>query len=167
MDGIMTEGTTTTDAAVGGAMTTTEIMSVLPHRYPFLLVDRVLELVEGERILALKNITGNEDVFNGHFPGAPIFPGVLMIEALAQASGILGFRTTNTTADDGKLYLFAGVDKARFKRPVTPGDQLMLESRVIAVKRNIWRFQTRATVNNKLVCEATLLCAYQDRDKVK
>ncbi len=163
----MTEGTTISDAAVGGAMTTTEIMSVLPHRYPFLLVDRVLELVEGERILALKNITGNEDVFNGHFPGAPIFPGVLMIEALAQASGILGFRTTNTTADDGKLYLFAGVDKARFKRPVTPGDQLMLESRVIAVKRNIWRFQTRATVNNKLVCEATLLCAYQDRDKVK
>jgi|TARA_B110000977_G_scaffold191177_1_gene262935 3-hydroxyacyl-[acyl-carrier-protein] dehydratase len=167
MDGIMTEGTTISDAAVGGAMTTTEIMSVLPHRYPFLLVDRVLELVEGERILALKNITGNEDVFNGHFPGAPIFPGVLMIEALAQASGILGFRTTNTTADDGKLYLFAGVDKARFKRPVTPGDQLMLESRVIAVKRNIWRFQTRATVNDKLVCEATLLCAYQDRDKVK
>jgi len=167
MDGIMTEGTTITDAAVGGAMTTTEIMSVLPHRYPFLLVDRVLELVEGERILALKNITGNEDVFNGHFPGAPIFPGVLMIEALAQASGILGFRTTNTTADDGKLYLFAGVDKARFKRPVTPGDQLMLESRVIAVKRNIWRFQTRATVNDKLVCEATLLCAYQVRDKVK
>jgi 3-hydroxyacyl-[acyl-carrier-protein] dehydratase len=167
MDGIMTEGTTISDAAVGGAMTTTEIMSVLPHRYPFLLVDRVLELVEGERILALKNITGNEDVFNGHFPGAPIFPGVLMIEALAQASGILGFRTTNTTADDGKLYLFAGVDKARFKRPVTPGDQLMLESRVIAVKRNIWRFQTRATVNDKLVCEASLLCAYQDRDKVK
>jgi len=91
MDGIMTEGTTTPDAAVGGAMTTIEIMSVLPHRYPFLLVDRVLELVEGERILAMKNITGNEDVFNGHFPGAPIFPGVLMIEALAQASGILGF----------------------------------------------------------------------------
>ena len=157
MDGLMTEGTTTTSAtAVGGAMTTIEIMSVLPHRYPFLLVDRVLELVEGERILAMKNITGNEDVFNGHFPGAPIFPGVLMIEALAQASGILGFRTTNTTADDGKLYLFAGVDKARFKRPVTPGDQLMLESRVIAVKRNIWRFQTRATVNDKLVIDCEI-----------
>jgi 3-hydroxyacyl-[acyl-carrier-protein] dehydratase len=167
MDGIMAEGTPTTPAVVGGALNITEIMSILPHRYPLLLVDRVLELVEGERILAYKNITSNEDVFNGHFPGAPIFPGVMIVEALAQASGILGFRTTNTTADDGKLYLFAGVDKARFKRPVTPGDQLMLESRVVAVKRNIWRFQTRATVNDKLVCEATLLCAYQDRDKVK
>jgi len=147
-------------------MNINEIMNILPHRYPFLLVDRVLELMEGERILAYKNITGNEEVFNGHFPGAPIFPGVLMIEALAQASGILGFKTTGTTADDGKLYLFAGVDNARFKMPVVPGDQLMLESQVLAVKRHIWRFQTRATVNGKLACEATLLCAYQDRDKV-
>ena len=147
-------------------MNINEIMNILPHRYPFLLVDRVLELVEGERILAYKNITGNEEVFNGHFPGAPIFPGVLMIEALEQASGILGFKTTGTTADDGKLYLFAGVDNARFKMPVVPGDQLMLESQVLAVKRHIWRFQTRATVNGKLACEATLLCAYQDRDKV-
>ena len=161
MDETMTENNGT-----DGALTVTEIMNILPHRYPFLLVDRVLELVEGERILAMKNITGNEDVFNGHFPGAPIFPGVMIIEALAQASGILGFKTTNTTADDGKLYLFAGVDKARFKKPVTPGDQLMLESQVVAVKRNIWRFQTRATVNDKLVCEATLLCAYQDRDSL-
>lgn len=153
--------------ASNGAMDITQIMAVLPHRYPLLLVDRVLELIEGERILAYKNITGNEDVFNGHFPGAPIFPGVMIIEALAQASGILGFRTTNTTADDGKLYLFAGVDKVRFKMPVVPGDQLMLASEVVAVKRHIWRFQTRATVNGKLACEATLLCAYQDRDKVK
>ena len=148
------------------AININEIMNILPHRYPFLLVDRVLELVEGERILAYKNITGNEEVFNGHFPGAPIIPCVLMIEALAQASGILGFKTTGTTADDGKLYLFAGVDNARFKMPVVPGDQLMLESQVLAVKRHIWRFQTRATVNGKLACEATLLCAYQDRDKV-
>ena len=148
-------------------MNITEIMAVLPHRFPFLLVDRVVELVKGEKIVAYKNITGNEDVFNGHFPGAPIFPGVMIVEALAQASGILGFVTTDTTADDGKLYLFAGVDKVRFKMPVVPGDQLMLESEVVTVKRNIWRFQTRATVNDKLVCEATLLCAYQDRDKVK
>jgi 3-hydroxyacyl-[acyl-carrier-protein] dehydratase len=149
-----------------GAMNITEIMNVLPHRYPFLLVDRVVELVKGEKIVAYKNITGNEEVFNGHFPGAPIFPGVMIVEALAQASGILGFVTTDTTADDGKLYLFAGLDKVRFKAPVVPGDQLMLESEVVAVKRHIWRFQTRATVNGKLVCEATLLCAYQDRDKV-
>ena len=148
-------------------MNITEIMAVLPHRYPFLLVDRVVELVKGEKIVALKNITGNEEVFNGHFPGAPIFPGVMIVEALAQASGILGFVTTDTTADDGKLYLFAGLDKVRFKAPVVPGDQLMLESEVVAVKRHIWRFQTRATVNGKLVCEATLLCAYQDRDKVQ
>lgn len=147
-------------------MNITEIMDVLPHRYPFLLVDRVTELVKGEKIVAYKNITGNEEVFNGHFPGAPIFPGVMIVEALAQASGILGFVTTDTTADDGKLYLFAGLDKVRFKAPVVPGDQLMLESEVVAVKRHIWRFQTRATVNGKLVCEATLLCAYQDRDKV-
>jgi 3-hydroxyacyl-[acyl-carrier-protein] dehydratase len=147
-------------------MNITEIMDVLPHRYPFLLVDRVTELVKGEKIVAFKNITGNEEVFNGHFPGAPIFPGVMIVEALAQASGILGFVTTDTTADDGKLYLFAGLDKVRFKAPVVPGDQLMLESEVVAVKRHIWRFQTRATVNGKLVCEATLLCAYQDRDKV-
>mgnify|MGYP001598099028 FL=1 len=147
-------------------MNITEIMAVLPHRYPFLLVDRVTELVKGEKIVAYKNITGNEEVFNGHFPGAPIFPGVMIVEALAQASGILGFVTTDTTADDGKLYLFAGLDKVRFKAPVVPGDQLMLESEVVAVKRHIWRFQTRATVNGKLVCEATLLCAYQDRDKV-
>ena len=147
-----------------GALTVTEIMNILPHRYPFLLVDRVLELVEGERILAMKNITGNEDVFNGHFPGAPIFPGVMIIEALAQASGILGFKTTNTTADDGKLYLFAGVDKVRFKRPVVPGDKLMLASEVEAVKRNIWRFKTSATVDGEVCCAATLLCAYRDRE---
>jgi 3-hydroxyacyl-[acyl-carrier-protein] dehydratase len=162
---MMTENNMNKEAS--GALDINQIMQILPHRYPLLLVDRVLELVEGERILAYKNITTNEDVFNGHFPGAPIFPGVMMIEALAQASGILGFKTTNTTADDGKLYLFAGVDKVRFKRPVTPGDQLMLESRVVAVKRNIWRFETRATVDGKRACEATLLCAYQDRDKVQ
>mgnify|MGYP003989325931 FL=1 len=141
-------------------MNINEIMALLPHRYPLLLVDRVLELVPNERILAYKNISVNEEVFNGHFPGAPIFPGVLTIEALAQASGILGFASTNTTADDGKLYLFAGVDKVRFKRTVVPGDQLMLSSEVEAVKRNIWRFRTTATVDGEIACQATLLCAY-------
>jgi len=145
-------------------MNVNEIMALLPHRYPLLLVDRVLELVPNERILAYKNISVNEEVFNGHFPGAPIFPGVLTIEALAQASGILGFASTNTTADDGKLYLFAGVDKVRFKRTVVPGDQLMLSSEVEAVKRNIWRFRTKATVDDEIACQATLLCAYRDRE---
>ncbi|MBT3529231.1 MAG: 3-hydroxyacyl-ACP dehydratase FabZ [Porticoccaceae bacterium] len=145
-------------------MNINEIMALLPHRYPLLLVDRVLELVPNERILAYKNISVNEEVFNGHFPGAPIFPGVLTIEALAQASGILGFASTNTTADDGKLYLFAGVDKVRFKRTVVPGDQLMLSSEVEAVKRNIWRFRTTATVDGEIACQATLLCAYRDRE---
>lgn len=145
-------------------MNINEIMALLPHRYPLLLVDRVLELVPNERILAYKNISVNEEVFNGHFPGAPIFPGVLTIEALAQASGILGFASTNTTADDGKLYLFAGVDKVRFKRTVVPGDQLMLSSEVQAVKRNIWRFRTTATVDGEIACQATLLCAYRDRE---
>ena len=145
-------------------MNINEIMALLPHRYPLLLVDRVLELVPNERILDYKNISVNEEVFNGHFPGAPIFPGVLTIEALAQASGILGFASTNTTADDGKLYLFAGVDKVRFKRTVVPGDQLMLSSEVEAVKRNIWRFRTKATVDGEIACQATLLCAYRDRE---
>ena len=145
-------------------MNINEIMALLPHRYPLLLVDRVLELVPNERILAYKNISVNEEVFNGHFPGAPIFPGVLTIEALAQASGILGFASTNTTADDGKLYLFAGVGKVRFKRTVVPGDQLMLSSEVEAVKRNIWRFRTSATVDDEIACQATLLCAYRDRE---
>ena len=145
-------------------MNINEIMGLLPHRYPLLLVDRVLELVPNERILAYKNISVNEEVFNGHFPGAPIFPGVLTIEALAQASGILGFASTNTTADDGKLYLFAGVDKVRFKRTVVPGDQLILSSEVEAVKRNIWRFRTTATVDGEIACQATLLCAYRDRE---
>lgn len=143
-----------------------EIMDLLPHRHPFLLIDRVLEVTPGESILAYKNISISEDVFNGHFPGAPIFPGVMIIEAMAQASGILGFITSKQKATDGKLYLFAGVDKARFKRPVVPGDQLMITSKIEAVKRNIWKFGCSATVDGKKVCDATLLCAYQDRDSV-
>ncbi|MEC7455870.1 MAG: 3-hydroxyacyl-ACP dehydratase FabZ, partial [Pseudomonadota bacterium] len=110
--------------------------------------------------------TINEEVFNGHFPSNPIFPGVLTIEALAQVSGILGFASTNTNASDGKLYLFAGVDNVRFKRPVVPGDKLVLESEVKTVKRNIWRFQTQALVDDKIVCKAELLCAYTDKDEI-
>ena len=136
-----------------------EIKQRLPHRYPFLLVDRVVELEEGERILAYKNITANEDVFNGHFPNTPIFPGVMIIEAMAQAAGVLGFVTENKYADENALYLFAGVDAVRFKRQVIPGDRLMLEAEIDSVKRTIWRFKCRATVEGELACEATVLCA--------
>lgn len=141
-----------------------EIKEFLPHRYPFLLVDRVMELEPGERILAYKNISVNEAVFNGHFPQAPIFPGVMIIEALAQASGILGFSTVNKRPDEKTLYLFAGVDGVRFKRQVVPGDRLVLESHIDSVKRNIWKFKCRATVDEKLACEAQLLCALQELD---
>ena len=136
-----------------------EIKEYLPHRYPFLLVDRVTELVRGEYIVAYKNITANEEVFNGHFPQAPIFPGVMIIEALAQASGILGFSEDDEKPDENTLYLFAGVDNVRFRRQVVPGDQLTLESRLISKKRHIMKFQARALVDGKLACEAQLMCA--------
>ncbi len=141
-----------------------EIKEFLPHRYPFLLVDRVVELVPGEKIVAYKNITANEEVFNGHFPHTPIFPGVMIIEAMAQAAGILGFSTVDKRPDEKTLYLFAGVDDVRFKRRVVPGDRLMLEASIDSVKRNIWRFKCRATVDGQLACEARLLCALQELD---
>lgn len=136
-----------------------EIKEYLPHRYPFLLIDRVVELIEGESIIAYKNISINEDVFNGHFPQAPVFPGVMILEAMAQASGILGFKTMNKKPQDGSLYLFAGVDDARFKRQVVPGDRLQLESRVVSEKRGIWKFDCKATVDGVLAASAIILCA--------
>ena len=138
-----------------------EIKKLLPHRYPFLLVDRVVELELGKRIVAYKNITANEEVFNGHFPGESIFPGVMIIEAMAQAAGLLGFATVNKQPEDNALYLFAGVEGVRFKRPVVPGDRLMLEAAIDSTKRNIWRFKCRSTVDGQLTCEATILCALQ------
>lgn len=140
-------------------MNINEIKQRLPHRYPFLLIDRVEEIEPGKRIKAYKNITANEEVFNGHFPAAPIFPGVMIIEAMAQASGILGFVTEEKYADENALYLFAGVDGVRFKRQVVPGDKLVLEAEIDSVKRTIWRFKCRATVDDQLACEATIMCA--------
>lgn len=140
-------------------MDVNDIREYLPHRYPFLLVDRVVELIEGESIIAYKNITANEDVFNGHFPQAPIFPGVMIIEALAQASGILGFKTMNKKPQDGSIYLFAGADDVRFRRQVIPGDRLQLESRVLSEKRGIWKFECKASVDGALAASATILCA--------
>ncbi|MEX1034045.1 MAG: 3-hydroxyacyl-ACP dehydratase FabZ [Cellvibrionaceae bacterium] len=136
-----------------------EIKKYLPHRHPFLLVDRVVTLVPGEYIVAYKNITVNETVFNGHFPRAPIFPGVMIVEALAQASGILGFKTVGKTPEDGSVYLFAGADDVRFKRQVVPGDCLQLESHVLGDKRGIWKFDCKASVDGTLVTRATILCA--------
>lgn len=136
-----------------------EIIKYLPHRPPFLLIDRVLEIKEGESIIALKNVTMNETFFVGHFPDKPVMPGVLILEAMAQAAGVLAYKSTNTFAKDGTLYLFAGIDKARFRRVVEPGDQLRLEIKLARVKREIWKLEGTAHVDGKLACSAELTCA--------
>jgi 3-hydroxyacyl-[acyl-carrier-protein] dehydratase len=141
-----------------GAMDITEIMKFLPHRYPFLLVDRVLELVPNERIVALKNISMNEPQFPGHFPNHPVMPGVLMIEALAQAAGLLAFRSGGSEISPDMVVYFVGIDGARFKRPVLPGDQLRMEAQVLRVTRGIWKFAVKGTVEGQIACEAELMC---------
>ena len=140
-------------------MDVNEIQNYLPHRYPFLLVDRVTEFTSGETIKAYKNITYNEPYFMGHFPGHSVFPGVLIIEAMAQAAGILGFKSMDKTIHDGIMYYFVGSEKTRFKRPVVPGDRLDLEARVIRNKRSIWVFDCKSTVNGELVCATEITCA--------
>lgn len=137
------------------------LQQILPHRYPFLLLDRVLECTPGERVLALKNVTINEEFFQGHFPGKPIMPGVLILEALAQACGVLASETAQTSAAEGVILLFAGIDKARFKRPVVPGDQLLLSGVLSRRKRDIWCFSAEAKVGEELACRAELMCAIQ------
>jgi 3-hydroxyacyl-[acyl-carrier-protein] dehydratase len=136
-----------------------EIREYLPHRYPFLLVDRVLELELGKDITAIKNVTINEPYFNGHFPELPIMPGVLIIEAMAQAAGILGFKTVDKKPADGSIYMFVGADKMRFKRPVVPGDQLKLHAEILAVKRGIWKFACSSEVDGQMVAAGEVLCA--------
>ena len=136
-----------------------EIKNYLPHRYPFLLVDRVVELNLGESIVAYKNISFNEAWTQGHFPGTPIFPGVLMVEAMAQTAGILGFKTMDKTPADGSMYLFVGADKLRFRRPVVPGDRLMLRASILSSRRGIWKFEVSADVDEQLCASATILCA--------
>ncbi|MCM2972311.1 MULTISPECIES: 3-hydroxyacyl-ACP dehydratase FabZ [Larsenimonas] len=136
-----------------------EIREYLPHRYPFLLIDRVTELTTGESIVGYKNVSINEPFFNGHFPEHPIMPGVLIIEALAQAAGILGFKTVNKLPRDGYIYYLVGSDNVRFKRPVLPGDRLRLEATMIKARRGIWKFSCQAHVDDELVCEADIICA--------
>lgn len=135
------------------------IKQFLPHRYPFLLVDRVTELTPGEAVVGFKNITGNEELFNGHFPGQSIFPGVLMCEAMAQVSAILGFATSGNRPSEGYLYLFAGLDNVKFKKQVVPGDRLDLFSTLMSERRGIFKFNCRAEVDGQLVAMADIVCA--------
>lgn len=143
------------------------ILDHLPHRYPFLLVDRVLELEKGKRILAYKNVTINEPYFTGHFPYLPVMPGVLQIEALAQAAGILSFQTMGRMSDSGSVYYFVGIDNARFKHPVVPGDQLQLEVTITRISRSIWKYQGRASVDGNTTAEADLMCTLRDVEPTK
>jgi 3-hydroxyacyl-[acyl-carrier-protein] dehydratase len=135
-----------------------EIKALLPHRYPMLLVDRVLDYEPMKTLHAIKNVSINEPVFNGHFPELPIFPGVMILEALAQATGILGFKSTDGR-DENEMYLFASIDKAKFKKPVVPGDTMHLHVEFIKERRGMWKFYGEAKVDGKVVCSAELMCA--------
>lgn len=139
-----------------------QILKQLPHRYPFLLVDRVLELDKGKRIKALKNVTINEPFFVGHFPHRPVMPGVLMLEAMAQVAALLAFDTMGVTPDDKMVYYFAGIDGARFKRPVEPGDQLVMEVTLDRMKAGIFKFKGVTHVGDQVVCEAELMCTMRN-----
>lgn len=136
-----------------------EILEYLPHRYPFLLIDRVLEIEEGKRILALKNVTINEPFFPGHFPHHPVMPGVLIVEAMAQAAAILSFKSMGIKPDDDSVVYFAGIDSVRFKRPVVPGDQLQFDVQITQNKRNIYKYKGVARVDGAVSSEAELMCA--------
>lgn len=138
------------------------ILEYLPHRYPFLLIDRVLELEPGKRIVAIKNVTINEPYFVGHFPHIPVMPGVLMIEALAQAAGVLSFETLGRRSDASSVFYFVGIDGARFKRPVVPGDQLRLEVEILRFAKSISKFRGVATVDGVVAAEAELMCTLRE-----
>lgn len=144
-------------------MNVEEVMQYLPHRYPFLLVDRVLEMELGKRIVAIKNVTINEPFFPGHFPAHPVMPGVLILEALAQAAAILSFKTKNKLPEEHGVVYFAGIDNARFKRPVVPGDQLILKAEIIRHIKGIWKYSARAEVDGALAAEAELMATLRDK----
>lgn len=135
-----------------------EILNHLPHRYPFMLVDRVLSLEMGKEIVAIKNVSMNEPYFPGHFPYHPVMPGVLIVEAMAQAAAILSFKTMDTKPSDDSVYYFAGIDNVRFKKPVSPGDQLILKVSIERVLRGIWKYKGQALVDDVVVAEADMMC---------
>lgn len=139
-----------------------EILTYLPHRYPFVLIDRILEIEHSKRLVALKNVSINEPYFVGHFPEKPVMPGVLMIEALAQAGVVLAYFSTNSSPRDGKIFYFAGIENARFKRVVEPGDQLHLEVELLWEKRGIWKLNATARVEGEVACSAELLSAIRE-----
>jgi len=143
----------------GFSMDIRAVLAQLPHRYPFLLVDRVVECVPGKRIEAIKNVTINEPFFSGHFPGRPVMPGVMILEALAQAAGILAFKTAGVEPDENSRFYFVGIDKARFRRPVEPGDQIVLKATLKRAIRGIWKFETVAEVEGKVAASATMMVA--------
>jgi 3-hydroxyacyl-[acyl-carrier-protein] dehydratase len=148
-----------TSGAEQSGMDIHQILDYLPHRFPLLLVDRVLEVVPGERITALKNVSMNEPFFPGHYPHHPVMPGVLVIEAMAQTAAILSFKTLGSRPDDNSVYYFVGIDNARFKKPVGPGDQLIIDVLLLANKRGIWKFSATAKVAGDIVAAADLICA--------
>ncbi|MBX2867489.1 MAG: 3-hydroxyacyl-ACP dehydratase FabZ [Acidiferrobacterales bacterium] len=139
-----------------------KIMEILPHRYPFLLIDRVLDYTLGESLQAIKNVTINEPFFQGHFPGRPVFPGVLILEAVAQASAILASKSLEEDPGENVIFLFAGIDKARFKRPVEPGDQLLIDVKQTNYKRKIWKYSAVASVEGSLAASADIIFTYRN-----
>ncbi len=144
------------------SMDINDILEHLPHRYPFLLVDKVVDYEAGKYLTGIKNVSYNEPQFTGHFPQKPILPGVLVIEALAQATGILAYKSTDSKPSGNSLYYLVGIDKARFKRPVNPGEQLVLKVEVVKNMRGVWKFNAEATVDEQLVASAELMCAERD-----
>jgi len=139
-----------------------EILDHLPHRYPFVLIDRVMSMELGKEIIALKNVTVNEPFFPGHFPYHPVMPGVLIVEAMAQAAAILSFKTMGIKPSESSVYYFAGIDSARFKKPVSPGDQIILNVKIERILKGIWKYKGVATVDNAVVAEANMMCILKD-----
>jgi len=150
--------TDTTDSS----MNIHEILENLPHRYPFVLIDRVVSMELGKEITALKNVTINEPFFPGHFPYHPVMPGVLIVEAMAQAAAVLSFKTKNLKPSNDSVYYFAGIDSARFKKPVSPGDQIILNVKIERILKGIWKYKGVATVDGEVVAEASMMCILKD-----